>query len=332
MQLKQIAFKEEEDKKDEKKASKKKPATPSKQLTVDTQRTSADSTPLATPGTGGPKKVRFDFNGDLPTPDGTAGQQLVVRSEDEEIELMKAELEAELARMQGTAPTTPSNEEEPASGGGSKLKSKLIGKNNMLKKLVKDEAKKSDEQKEEELDQILTEEQKQNRIREMLFRKKFEHPLPPKERRLMRFMKDPFSKYVNSVALPPDDYVPSVYLSAWVLYPQGNVDFVPPIDKIELKLEAWSHLVEHVWATFTKKWLVGLNWHSCPKPGQPLNFPALRCKQCKIGFVRLNNIRGDLCLPCVVRREMHDCIDRLIPGFFYEEEVVVALSSFESQR
>lgn len=329
LELKQIALKEEKNKEEEKKASKKKASsTPSKQqvaLTIDTHRSSADSTPLATPGTGGPKKVRFDFNGDMPTPDGTAGQQqFVVRSEDDEIERMKAELEAELARMQGTtsAPTTPTKKEAASGDGANKLKSKLLGKKKKLKELVEEEAKKSDEQKEEELEQILTEEQKQNRIRDMIFKKKFEHPLPPDQRRLMRFMKDPFNKYVNSVALPPDDYVPNMYLSAWALYPQGNVDFVPPIDKIELKLEAWSHLVEHMWATFTKKWLVGLNWHTCPKPGQPLNFPALRCKQCKIGFVRLNNIRGDLCLPCVARREMHDCIDRLIPGFFTKKKLL----------
>ena len=113
-------------------------------------------------------------------------------------------------------------------------------------------------------------------------------------------------------------------LSGWLFLPMSDTVDSPSVEKLELPMESWTVVVEHIWNCFLQDWSLRLIHHALPKPSDLKKFPT-RCKVCHFGFVRLKASKkrkdiaegvNELCLPCVIRKEIHSLTCKLAPNAF----------------
>jgi len=110
-----------------------------------------------------------------------------------------------------------------------------------------------------------------------------------------------------------------VQISGFVFVALSNSELRAPIDKVELPLEMWSAMVEHIREKFSTEWTQRLILRSMVSPNT-LKVNTPRCWACKIGFVRTKPTQDDpennLCFSCIVRRELYERAQQVFPRSF----------------
>ena len=110
-----------------------------------------------------------------------------------------------------------------------------------------------------------------------------------------------------------------VQISGFVFVALSNSELRAPIDKVELPLEMWSAMVEHIREKFASEWTQRLVLRSMVSPNS-LKVTTARCWACKIGFVRTkaahDGSENNLCFSCIVRKELYERAQQVFPRSF----------------
>ena len=113
-----------------------------------------------------------------------------------------------------------------------------------------------------------------------------------------------------------------VQVSGWVFVSCSTPDLRPPIDKVELPVEMWASMIEHIREKFNKDWTSRLVLRSMVSPNS-LKVTTPRCFACQVGFVRTKppakdseHPENNLCFACIVRRELYERAQQVFPRSF----------------